>query len=92
MLPRAPSIRQRPADIGAEPPVTDIGVGIDTSRYGHYAAFLDADLQTAAPDLEVIESATGYAKLRQRLIDLVAKYGRVHFRIRIDAAGLNSSA
>jgi hypothetical protein len=68
MLPRAPSIHQRPIDA----PVTfDIGVGIDTSRYGHYAALLDADLQTAAADLEVIESATGYGKLRQRLADLV---------------------
>ena len=83
MLPR-PSVRQRSA---AESPV-DIGVGIDTSRYGHYAAFLDANLQTAAPDLEVLESAAGYAKLRQRLAELVAKHGRVHFRVRLDAAGL----
>ena len=43
---------------------------------------------TAAPDLEVVESAVGYAKLRQRLVDLVAKYGRVHFHVRLDAAGL----
>src|SRR5215212_6625551 len=84
MLPRASSVHQRPADA----PVTDIGVGIDTSRYGHYAAFLTADLQTAAPDLEVIESAAGYARLRQRLLDLVARHGRVHFHVRLDAAGL----
>ena len=83
MLPRAPSLGQRAPDTD-----TGIGVGIDTSRYGHYAAFLDADLQTAAADLEIVESAAGYAKLRQRLIDLVAKHGRVHFRIRVDAAGL----
>ena len=81
MLPRPASARQSPA-------VTAIGVGIDTSRYGHYVAFLDADLQTAAPDLEVIESAVGYARLRQRLLDLVARHGRVHFHVRLDAAGL----
>jgi transposase len=84
MLPRPPSGHQRPTDA----PVTDIGVGIDTSRYGHYTVFLTADLQTAAPDLEVIESAAGYAKLRQRLVDLVARHGRVHFHVRLDAAGL----
>src|SRR5918993_1001800 len=72
----------------ADPPVIAIGVGLDTSRYGHYAAFLDEDLQTAAPDLEVPESAAGYARFHQRLIDLVAKHGRVHFHVRLDAAGL----
>jgi transposase len=66
---------------------TDIGVGIDTSRYGHYAAFLDADLQQAAPELEVAESAAGYAKLRQRFTDLVAKHRCVCFQVRIDVAG-----
>lgn len=81
MLPRPASARQSPAD-------TPIGVGIDTSRYGHYVAFLDDDLQTAAADLEVIESATGYARLRQRFVDLVARHGRVHFHVRLDAAGL----
>ena len=51
MLQRHPSVRQRPAD---PPPTaaTPIGVGIDPSRYGHYAAFLAADIQTAAPDLD----------------------------------------
>src|SRR5215204_6653735 len=84
MLPRSGPARQSPAG----PPVVDIGVGIDTSRYGHYAAFLTADLQTAAADLEVPESAAGYARLRQRLVDLVARHGRVHFHVRLDAAGL----
>jgi hypothetical protein len=69
-------------------PATVIGVGIDTSRYGHYAAFLGADLQAAAAELEVVEAVEGYAKLRQRLADLVAKHGRVHFHVRLDAAGL----
>src|SRR5687768_4609432 len=84
MLPRPESARQSAAAASATP----IGVGIDTSRYGHYAAFLSADLQTAAADLEVIESAAGYARLRQRLVDLVARHGRVHFHVRLDAAGL----
>jgi hypothetical protein len=42
-----------------------IGVGIDTSRYGHYAVFLTEDLQPAA------ESAAGYHLLSQRLHDIV---------------------
>ena len=75
-----------PADAGGSP--TGIGVGLDTSRYGHYAAFLNTDLQAAAPELEVVESAVGYAKLRQRFTDLVNKHGNVHFIVRIDAAGL----
>jgi transposase len=66
---------------------TPIGVGIDTARYGHYVAFLDAGLQTAAPDLEVPESSQGYARLRQRLDNLVSQHGHVHFHIRLDAAG-----
>ena len=86
MLSRAPSVRHTPVEEVRI--ATPLGVGIDTSRYGHYVAFLDADLQTAAPDLEVIESALGYAKLRQRLVDLVRRHGRVHFHIRLDAAGL----
>ena len=75
-----------PADAGGAP--INIGVGIDTSRYGHYVAFLNDQLQAAAPELEVIESAVGYAKLRQRLSDLVAKHGSVRFLVRVDAAGL----
>jgi hypothetical protein len=84
MLPRLPSVHQSPTGL----PATPLGVGIDTSRYGHYAAFLDANLETAAPDLEVVESAAGYGQLRQRLADLVARHGPVHFHVRLDAAGL----
>src|SRR5829696_2293227 len=84
MLSRSGSAHQSAADTSATP----IGVGIDTSRYGHYAAFLTADLQTAAADLEVPESAAGYARLRQRFLDLVARFGSVHFHVRLDAAGL----
>ena len=64
-----------------------IGVGIDTSRYGHYAAFLREDLQPAAEELAFAESAAGYARLRQRLDGLVARYGPVPFVVRLDVAG-----
>src|SRR5262249_50484731 len=90
MLSRPPSARQDapavPSAVADASP-TPIGVGIDTSRYGHYAAFMGPDLQTAAPDLEVVESAQGYARLRQRLTDLASKHGRVSFFVRLDAAG-----
>src|SRR5580658_504721 len=76
----------------ASPPQADaktvrIGVGIDTSRYGHYAAFLREDLQPAAGELQFGESAAGYAQLRQRLEHIAAKHTHVHFAIRLDAAG-----
>jgi transposase len=90
MLPGPATVHQSPANSStpADASITDIGVGIDTSRYGHYVAFLDAGLQMAAPELEMTESAAGYAQLRQRLTDLVRQHGHVHFRIRLDAAGL----
>src|SRR5262249_39320951 len=63
------------------------GVGIDTSRYGHYAAFLKDDLQPAADELPFSESAAGYALLRQRLEAIVQRHGVRHFVVRLDAAG-----
>jgi transposase len=63
------------------------GVGIDTSRYGHYAVFLRDDLQPAAPELPFAESAAGYALLRQRLDSVAQQHGPVHFLTRVDAAG-----
>jgi transposase len=63
------------------------GVGIDTSRYGHYAAFLRDDLQPAAAELPFPESATGYALLRQRLEGIAHRHGVNHFVVRLDAAG-----
>jgi transposase len=75
------------ADNGADS-LVPIGVGFDTSRYGHYAAFLRADLQPAAADLLVVESDLGYQQLRQRLDTIAAKHaGNVHFHMRIDVAG-----
>jgi transposase len=66
---------------------TCFGVGIDTARYGHYAVFLGADLQPAAAELAFAESAHGYQQLRQRLERLAHRHGRVHFQVRLDAAG-----
>jgi transposase len=68
------------------PPVR-IGVGIDTSRYGHYAAFLREDHQPAAPELQFTESADGYAQFRQRLEHLAGQHSAVSFLVRLDAAG-----
>jgi len=80
-----------PQPTSAPPPrdakIVRIGVGIDTSRYGHYAAFLREDLQPAAGELQFGESAAGYAQLRQRLEHIAAKHDQVHFAIRLDAAG-----
>jgi transposase len=79
-----------PAVLPAQPlpPPVSIGVGIDTSRYGHHACFLRADLQPAAADLKLVESAAGYQQLRDRLLAIAAPHGgRVHFHVRLDLAG-----
>src|SRR5262249_48650298 len=68
-------------------PCSRIGVGIDTSRYGHYAAFLRDDLQPAAAELSFAESASGYAQLRQRLETLADRHPGAAFAIRVDVAG-----
>jgi transposase len=68
-------------------PCARIGVGIDTSRYGHYAAFLRDDLQPAAAELPFAESAKGYAQLRQRLESLADRHPGAAFAIRVDVAG-----
>jgi hypothetical protein len=38
-----------------------IGVGIDTSRYGHYAAFLRDDLNAAIGKLQFVEFVSSRA-------------------------------
>jgi transposase len=68
-------------------PSPRIGVGIDTSRYGHYAAFLRHDLQPAADELAFAESAQGYGQLRQRLELLAQRHPDAAFAIRLDVAG-----
>jgi len=64
-----------------------IGVGIDTARYGHHATFLGKDRQAAAKPLIVTESHDGYQRLKQRLDALHRKHQDLHFHVRIDAAG-----
>lgn len=64
-----------------------IGVGIDTSRYGHYAVFLTEDLQPAADELAFAESAAGYHLLHQRLHDILRRHGALDCRVRLDVAG-----
>jgi transposase len=78
MLPQSTSVPQAPVCVG---------VGIDTSRYGHYAAFLRNDLQPAAAELAFAESAAGYTLLRQRLEQIAQRHGAVQFVVRLDAAG-----
>src|SRR5262245_42683330 len=68
-------------------PAATIGVGIDTSRYGHYAAFLRDDLQVACAELPFAESAQGYAQLHQRLQLLAESHPGASFAVRLDVAG-----
>src|SRR5262245_35750060 len=68
-------------------PIARLGVGIDTSRYGHYAAFLGDDLQPACAELPFPESAFGYAQLQARLELLADRHPGASFAIRLDAAG-----
>jgi transposase len=76
-----------PAPQPSRASVRRFGVGLDTSRYGHYAVFLRDDLQPAAAELPFAESAAGYALFRQRLEHLVGRHGSLHFIVRLDAAG-----
>ena len=64
-----------------------IGIGIDTARYGHHATFLREDRQPAAKPIDFLESHSGYQQLQQMLSKLAKKHKRVHFHIRVDAAG-----
>jgi transposase len=75
------------AVVNLDAPPTAIGVGIDTSRYGHHATFLRADLQPAAEDLDFAESAAGYEQLRRRLENIAQRHAAVHFHFRLDVAG-----
>jgi transposase len=87
MLPESTYAPQGPATPRAE---RTVGVGIDVSRYGHYAAFLRDDLQPAADELAFAESAQGYEQLRARLELIVRRHGdlgAVRLLVRIDVAG-----
>jgi transposase len=74
-----------PGPAGGPPP--RIGVGIDTSRYGHHAAFLREDLQPACAELPFAESGDGYAQLRNRLELLARRHPGAAFAVRVDVAG-----
>jgi hypothetical protein len=87
MLPQPAPAPQSAAPTNPASPAARVGVGIDTARYGHYAAFLRDDLQPAADELTFVESAAGYAQLRQRLERIAQRHGNVQFVIRLDAAG-----
>ncbi len=78
MLPQHPPAPQSPRRIG---------VGIDTSRYGHYVVFLRDDLQPAADEMAFAKSAEGYALLQQRLQGIVARCQAVAFVVRLDVTG-----
>jgi transposase len=79
----------QPADSQLSVPLSPrrFGVGIDTSRYGHYAAFLRDDLQPAADELAFPESGDGYRQLRNRLEAIGNRHGPCLFLVRIDVAG-----
>lgn len=92
MLPESTHAPQGPATPRADEPrgPRTVGVGIDVSRYGHYAAFLRDDLQPAADELAFVESAQGYEQLRARLELVVRRHGgegAVRVLVRIDVAG-----
>jgi len=76
-----------PSSAAAGHTLRRVGVGIDTARYGHYAAFLGDDLQPVAAELTFAESNVGYAQLRQRLEHIVQRHAAVQLCIRVDAAG-----
>jgi transposase len=67
--------------------LTNIGVGIDTARYGHRVSFLYPDRQPAAKPLTVLENQDGYTALRNRLQQLHQQHPQAHFHVRVDAAG-----
>jgi transposase len=68
-------------------PAARTGVGIDTSRYGHVAAFLRDDFQPACAELSFPESGPGYAQFHQRLQHLADRHPGASFAIRLDVAG-----
>lgn len=86
---RAPPALDSPPSLAAASATSSVrfGVGIDTSRYGHYACFLRDDLQPAADELTFAESVKGYELFRRRLTLLAARHPAVTFVIRLDAAG-----
>ncbi len=71
----------------SQPSARRVGSGLDTSRYGPYAAFLRDALQPAAEELPFAEAATGYALFRPRLEHSAPRQGPSPGVVRRDAAG-----
>ena len=67
--------------------VASIGVGIDTSRYGHHVSFLRDDLQPATEPITITETKEGYDQLLSTLQELKRRHPNVEFQIRLDEAG-----
>jgi len=68
--------------------VAAIGVGIDTSRYGHHVTFLRDDLQPATNPIAITETREGYNQLLSTLQELKRRHPHVVFQIRVDEASL----
>jgi len=66
--------------------VAVIGVGIDTSRYGHHVSFLRDDLQPATEPITMMETREGYDQLLGVLRNLRRRHPDVVFQIRVDEA------
>jgi transposase len=77
--------------IHSDPNIVPIGVGLDTARYGHHVTFLGEDRKFTKEPFGFIESQEGYDRLRAALDQLAKRHGKVHFYIRIDAAGQYSA-
>lgn len=68
-----------------------LGVGFDTSRYGHHVTFLRHDLQPACTAFEFPESRQGYNRVLQQFQQLAQRFPAAHFHIRLDTAGQYAS-
>lgn len=68
--------------------VAAIGVGIDTSRYGHHVTFLRDDLQPATKPIAITETREGYHQLLSTLQDLKRRHPHTVFQIRLDEASV----
>ena len=69
------------------PITSNIGIGIDTARYGHHVSFLDEDKRTAGKPFHFKENSEGYQELRKALDKLRAKHPDGTIYVRVDAAG-----
>ena len=65
---------------------SNIGIGIDTARYGHHVSFLDEDKRTAGKPFHFKENSEGYQELRKALAQIRAKHPDGPIYVRVDAA------